>query len=174
MPDFLGRLRTPRLAAAPSSPVVGELYYDTGTNTLYWWNGTAWVPAQSGSAFSPGSWVNMPPGTNWVSNDITTVARYRKDTAGVVHWDGAMRNTAAFTFAGTNQIFAVLGVGYRPQQTLIFPHIIVDPTNGPRVVCVQVNTDGNCYIIAAGSASTGVNGTAASVMELALVTYLAA
>jgi hypothetical protein len=43
MPDFPGRLRTPRLAAAPSSPVVGEEYYDTVKNVLRWWNGTMWV-----------------------------------------------------------------------------------------------------------------------------------
>lgn len=49
MPEFTGRLRTPRLAAAPSSPVVGEMYYDTPSNTLLWWNGTSWVSASGGS-----------------------------------------------------------------------------------------------------------------------------
>ena len=48
MPSFLGRLRTPRLAAAPSSPVTGEVYYDTTTNKLFWWNGTTWVDATGG------------------------------------------------------------------------------------------------------------------------------
>ena len=46
MPEILGRLRTPRLPAAPASPVVGEMYYDTGTNGLYWWNATAWIASQ--------------------------------------------------------------------------------------------------------------------------------
>ena len=45
MPEVLGRLRTPRLAAPPASPVVGEVYYDTALGALYWWNGTAWQPA---------------------------------------------------------------------------------------------------------------------------------
>ena len=48
MPDFPGTLKAPRLAAAPAGPALGQLYYDTGTNTLYWWNGTAWVSASSG------------------------------------------------------------------------------------------------------------------------------
>jgi hypothetical protein len=50
MPDIVGRLRTPRLSAAPSSPVVGEMYYDTTTNILYWWNGTVWTSASGGGA----------------------------------------------------------------------------------------------------------------------------
>ena len=45
MPEILGRLRTPRLAGAPSAPQTGELYYDTNTNVLYWWNGTGWITA---------------------------------------------------------------------------------------------------------------------------------
>jgi len=43
MPDIVGRLKTPRLAAAPSSPTVGEMYYDTTKNQLLWWNGTLWI-----------------------------------------------------------------------------------------------------------------------------------
>jgi hypothetical protein len=50
MPEIVGRLRTPRLASAPAAPVVGEMYYDTTTNILYWWNGTAWTSASGGAA----------------------------------------------------------------------------------------------------------------------------
>jgi hypothetical protein len=50
MPEILGRLRTPRLAAAPASPAQGELYFDTATSKLYWWDGTAWVDATGGGA----------------------------------------------------------------------------------------------------------------------------
>jgi len=60
MPEFTGRLRTPRLPSAPASPVVGELYYDTSTNILYWWNGTAWVSASGGGSDNlryNGDWV---------------------------------------------------------------------------------------------------------------------
>ena len=40
------------LASAPSSPVKGQLYYNStgGDDTLYWWNGSAWVPAKAGAA----------------------------------------------------------------------------------------------------------------------------
>lgn len=37
------------LAAAPSSPVKGQLYFDSTGNILYWYNGTAWVSASGGS-----------------------------------------------------------------------------------------------------------------------------
>ncbi len=42
------------LAAAPSAPVKGQMYFDTVSNVLYWWNGTTWV-ASSGSTVAYGS-----------------------------------------------------------------------------------------------------------------------
>jgi len=58
MPEIVGRLRTPRLSAAPSSPVVGEMYYDTGANVLYWWNGTGWISASGALDLKyDGAWV---------------------------------------------------------------------------------------------------------------------
>jgi hypothetical protein len=49
MPEFTGRLRTPRLPTAPTSPVAGEMYYDTAANKLYYWNGTAWTDTSGGT-----------------------------------------------------------------------------------------------------------------------------
>jgi hypothetical protein len=37
------------LGAAPSSPVTGQLYFNSADNTLYWWDGTQWVAAKAGS-----------------------------------------------------------------------------------------------------------------------------
>ena len=44
----LGRITTPNLASAPSSPTTGELYFNTTANKLYWWNGTSWIDATGG------------------------------------------------------------------------------------------------------------------------------
>jgi hypothetical protein len=37
--------RIQNLSSAPSSPVTGQVYYNTTDNILYFWNNTAWVPA---------------------------------------------------------------------------------------------------------------------------------
>lgn len=57
MPDLPGTLKPPRLASAPSSPVVGQMYYDTAANLLKWWNGTSWVTASASGAL-PADVVN--------------------------------------------------------------------------------------------------------------------
>jgi len=45
MPEILGTLKPPRLATAPSSPALGQIFYDTAASALKTWNGSAWVPA---------------------------------------------------------------------------------------------------------------------------------
>ncbi len=45
MSQFLGTAIVPRLASAPASPTSGQVYYDTGTNIFYMYDGgtSAWV-----------------------------------------------------------------------------------------------------------------------------------
>lgn len=42
MPEITTSLRTPNYASAPSSPVKGNVYFDTTTNSLYFYDGTNW------------------------------------------------------------------------------------------------------------------------------------
>src|SRR5215831_5960336 len=73
--------RAHQLGSAPSSPVTGQMYYDTGGNMLYWYNGSAWVSASGGT----------PP-------DATT------STKGVVQLAGDLTGTAAAPAVATGAI----------------------------------------------------------------------
>jgi len=77
MPEILGTLKPPRLASAPGSPALGQLYYDTGTNILMWWNGTAWIPARA-SAPAPATTLPGSPidGQQAIFVDSTTTPTY--------------------------------------------------------------------------------------------------
>src|ERR1044072_9224288 len=48
----LQNARIQNLGSAPGSPVTGQIYYDTGTNKLYYWNGSAWIDTSGGSLIS--------------------------------------------------------------------------------------------------------------------------
>lgn len=45
------------LPSAPATPTQGQIYFDSTGKILYWYNGTAWVAAQSGGSLSPASTV---------------------------------------------------------------------------------------------------------------------
>ena len=56
MPEILGTLRSPQLSTPPSSPVQGQIYFDTTTDKLYWYDGSAWIVASGeGGVVAPGN-----------------------------------------------------------------------------------------------------------------------
>ena len=74
MPEITGTLRPPRLASAPGSPGVGQMYYNTTDNKLYYWNGTAWVSGSAGGGaeiYEQAGTPTEPVGTGalWIDTD---------------------------------------------------------------------------------------------------------
>jgi hypothetical protein len=64
------------LPSAPASPVKGQLYYNTtaGDDTLYWFNGTAWVPAKDSGQPPFGSVVPETSFGGSASDGVATTA----------------------------------------------------------------------------------------------------
>ena len=48
------------LGTAPSTPTAGQIYYNTGDNELYFYNGTAWESTQAESEILNGLFANRP------------------------------------------------------------------------------------------------------------------
>lgn len=76
-------IRAHQLGTAPSSPVTGQFYYNTGDNTLYWWDGSQWVSARGGAAAIPPATAGAL-GTIQLAGDLAGTATSPQIAAGVI------------------------------------------------------------------------------------------
>jgi hypothetical protein len=78
------------LASAPSTPVKGQIYFNSGDNTLYWYDGTTWQAAKSGAAVSLGAVAPEPTfGSTSADGVATTVSRSDHKHGNPVHDNAA-------------------------------------------------------------------------------------
>jgi hypothetical protein len=107
-----------QLIGAPTSPVKGQMYYNTSDNTFYWWDNAGWVSARGGASATPPA-TTSALGTVQLAGDlggtstsatapiisdnaITTskVATANKDGSAAVPCMRSLGPTAGFAMAG--------------------------------------------------------------------------
>src|SRR5262245_22380679 len=69
------------LASAPSTPVKGQLYFDSTGNVLYFYNGTVWVSASGGT---PADATTSSKGIVQLAGDLAGTAASPQIAAGVI------------------------------------------------------------------------------------------
>jgi hypothetical protein len=134
MPEIPGRLRPPRIGAAPASPALGELYYDTGTNTLYYWNGTAWTAAGSSGPKITSSAMSGGPPTSPANGDIwIATAVDANGTAWQFRYNSGSASTYKWEFIGGPPVYSAV----ETQESTSSGSYVDLTTVGPSFTCAR-------------------------------------
>ena len=120
----LQNARVQNLGTAPSTPVKGQLYYNStgGNDTLYWWDGVTWQAAKATGGAFPG-YGSVPAETTFgiAKNDGVATTTARSDhTHGSPTHDAAAHSTIPLSALATATANINMG-GFRVTNT-------IDPT----------------------------------------------
>lgn len=177
MPKLLSRINLPQYAAAPSSPAQGDMYYNTTDDTVYVYDGSAWLDLASGGSGSgditavvagTGLTGGASSGSATLDVDTTTIATraYAESLTTGMNWHGAVTaatdavlpNSPTYT-AGTADQSSGYGIGAYLEAG-VNADLIVDglsPSVNDRVLVKnQTNAthNGIYTVTSAGSPST--------------------
>ena len=107
----LQNARIQNLSTAPSSPVAGQIYFDTTTSVLYFYNGTEWVPASGSTEVIQdviGSSVSGGTGLTATYNDGTGITTIDLDNTAVTaaSYGTTAAKTVSFTVDAQGRLTA--------------------------------------------------------------------
>jgi hypothetical protein len=143
--------RIQNLGAAPSSPVSGQVYYNTGDNILYFWNGTEWI-STSGSLEviqdAIGSYIDGGVGLTKSYSDSTGITTIDLDNTAVTPGTyGSTSKTVTFTVDAqgrlTNASDANISINLATQTTGDYVSTIIGTANE---VTVAPNSGSNAAV----------------------------
>jgi hypothetical protein len=120
----LQNARVQNLGGAPSTPVAGQIYYDTGTNILYWYNGntTSWVAAMGGTSMTFGAVSGSVVGGANVDGVGTNAARNDHIHA-LANW-GAVTAATTFGISSGNGVAATFSRSDHAHGTPTAPTVV--------------------------------------------------
>ena len=167
----LQNARIQNLSSAPSSPVAGQIYFNTGDNTLYFYNSTEWIPASGSTEVIQdliGSSLIGGVGLTRTYNDTSGETTIDLDNTAVTHgsYGSTAAKTVAFTVDQQGRLTAASeqDIQIATSQVTGLQEYIEDSVNTVVVagegIDVSYNDAGNAYTVSAEDASDTNKGIA--------------